>query len=177
MRFWVLPGHVEVYGDWHVQRGHGSPVPVPWCLALCISALRVFICVLHCTLYNKLVNNEQTVLLSPVSHINKLVDFYEEVICCCLVAQSCPILCDPMECSTPGSPSFTISEFAQTHVYWVNDAIQPSHPLSPLSPPALNLSQHQGLFQWVGSSHQLAKILELQLQHQFFQWIFRVDFL
>ena len=61
-------------------------------------------------------------------------------------------------------------EFAQMHVHWVDDAIQPSHPLSPFSPPALNLSQHQDLFQWVGSSHQVAKVLELQ--HQSFQWIF-----
>ena len=68
-------------------------------------------------------------------------------------------------------------EFSQTHVYWAGDAIQPSHPLSLPSPPALNLSQHQGLFQWVISLHQVAKSLELQLQHQSFQWIFRVDFL
>ena len=66
-------------------------------------------------------------------------------------------------------------EFAQTHVHWVSDAIQPSHPLSPSSL-AFNLSQHQGLFWWVGSSHQVAKGLELQLQHQSFQWIFRVNF-
>ena len=68
-----------------------------------------------------------------------------------------------------------LPEFAQTHVHQVSDAIQPSHPLSPPSPPALHLSQHHGLFQWVGSLHQAAK--ELQLQHQSFQWIFRVDFL
>ena len=68
-------------------------------------------------------------------------------------------------------------EFAHTHVHWVDDAIQPSYPLSPLSLPVFNLSQHQGLFQWVGSSHQVAKVLEVQLQHQSFQWIFRVDFL
>ena len=68
-------------------------------------------------------------------------------------------------------------EFAQTHIHWVSDAIQPSHPLSPPSPPVLRLSQHQFPFQWVGSSHQVAKVLELQLQHQSFQWIFRVDFL
>ena len=67
-------------------------------------------------------------------------------------------------------------EFAQTHVHWVSDAIQPSHPLSSPSP-AFNLSQHQGLFQWVGFLHQVAKVLELQLQHQSFQWIFRVDYL
>ena len=70
-----------------------------------------------------------------------------------------------------------LSEFAQTHVHWVTDAIQPSHPLSSPSPPAFNLSQHQSLFQWVGSSHEVAKVLDLQLQHQSFQWIFRVDFL
>ena len=64
-----------------------------------------------------------------------------------------------------------------THVHQVSDAIQPSHPLSYPSPPALNLSQHQGLFQWVSSSHQVAKGLELQLQHQSFQWIFRTEFL
>ena len=79
-----------------------------------------------------------------------------------------------MDCSTPGFPGLhCIPEFAQTHV---SDAIQPSHPLSPPSP-AFSLSQHQGLFQWVGPSHQVARVLELQLQHQSFQWIFRVDFL
>ena len=66
---------------------------------------------------------------------------------------------------------------AQTYVHRVGDATQPSHPLLSPSPPAFNLSQHQHLFQWVSSSHQVAKILELQLQHQFFQWIFRTDFL
>ena len=66
---------------------------------------------------------------------------------------------------------------AQTHVHQVSDAIQPSHSLQSLSPPALNLSQHQGLFQWVSSSHQVAKVLEFQLQHQFFQWIVKTDFL
>ena len=80
-----------------------------------------------------------------------------------------------MDCSTPGFPVLHhLPEFAQTHVHWITDAIQPSHSLLPPSPPVLNLSQHQGLFQWVGSSHQVAK--GLQLQHQFFQWIFRVDF-
>ena len=67
--------------------------------------------------------------------------------------------------------------FTQTHVHWVNDAIQSSHPLSSPSPPAFNLSQNQGLFQQVSSSHQVAKILEFQLQHQSLQWIFRTDFL
>ena len=76
------------------------------------------------------------------------------------------------------SLSSTISRsLLKLHVYWVDDAIQPSHPLSPPSPPALSLSQHQGLFQWVSSLHQVAKILKFQLQHWSFQWIFRTDFL
>ena len=93
------------------------------------------------------------------------------------VAQSCPILCDTMDCSTPGLPvHHQLSELAQMHVHRVSNAIQPSHPLFSPSPPAFNLSQHQGLFQWVSSSHQVAKGLEFQLQHQSFQWIFRTDF-
>ena len=92
------------------------------------------------------------------------------------VAQSCPTLCDPMDCSTPGFlVHHQLPEFTQTHVHWVGDAIQPSHPLSSPSPAAFNPSQHQGLFQWVSSSHQVAKVLEFQLQHQSFQW-FRTDF-
>ena len=91
--------------------------------------------------------------------------------------QSCLTLCNPTDCSMPGLPvHHQLPELAQTHVHQVGDAIQPSHPLSSPSPPALNLSQHQGLFQ-VSSSHQVAKVLELQLQHQSFQWIFRTDFL
>ena len=82
--------------------------------------------------------------------------------CCRSVAQSCPTLCDPMNCSTPGFPVLHhLPELAQAHVHWVGDAIQPSHPLSSPCPPALNLSQHQGLFQWVSSLRQVAKILEL----------------
>ena len=94
------------------------------------------------------------------------------------VAQSCPTLCDPMNHSTPGLPVLKyLPEYDQTHVHWVPDAIQPSHPLSSPSSPAFNLSQHQGLFQWVISSHQVAKVLAFQLQHQSFQWIFRTDLL
>ena len=76
------------------------------------------------------------------------------------VAQSYPTLCDPTDCNTPGFPvHHQLPEFTQTHVHWVGDAIQPSHPLSSPSPPTFNLSQHQGLFQWVSSSHQVAKVL------------------
>ena len=73
------------------------------------------------------------------------------------VTQSCPTLCDPMNCSTPGLPvHHQLPEFTQTHVHWVSDAIQPSHPLLFPSPPTLNLSQHQDLFKWVSSLHQVA---------------------
>ena len=78
------------------------------------------------------------------------------------VAPSCPTLCDPMNCSTPGLLTHhQLPEFTQTHVHWVGDAIQPSHPLSSPFPPPPNPSQHQGLFQWVNSSHEVAKVLEL----------------
>ena len=87
------------------------------------------------------------------------------------------LVCDslwPQDCSTPGLPvHHQLPELAQTHVHWLGDAIQPVHPLLSPSPPALNLSQHQGLFKWVSSSHQVAGVLEFQLQHQSFQWIFR----
>ena len=108
------------------------------------------------------------------------------------VTQSCPTLSDPMDCSLPGSSvhgifqarvlewgAIAFSEYllncAQIHVHWVDDAIQPSHPLSPSSPSGFSVSQHQGLFQRVSSSHQVIEVLELQ--HQFFQRIFKVDFL
>ena len=94
------------------------------------------------------------------------------------VAQSCLTLCYPMNHSTPGlSVHHQLPEFTQNHDHQVGDAIQPSHPLSSPSPPALNLSQHQGLFKWVSSSHQVAKVLEFQLQHQSFQWTPRTDLL
>ena len=87
------------------------------------------------------------------------------------VAQSCPILCDPMDCSMSGVPVLNhLLESSQTHVHRVGDAIQLSHPLSSPSPPAFNLSQHQGLFKWVSSSYQVAKVLAFQLQYQSFQW-------
>ena len=83
-----------------------------------------------------------------------------------------------MDYSTPGLPvHHQLQEFTQTHVHWVGDAIQPSHPLSSPFPPTFDLSWHQGIFQWVSSLHQVAKVLEFQLQHQSFQWIFRTDFL
>ena len=87
-------------------------------------------------------------------------------------------LCNPMDCSTSGLPvHHQLPELTQTHVHWVGDTIQLSHPLLSPSPLTFNLFQHQGLFKWVSPSYQVAKVLEFQLQHQTFQWIFRTDFL
>ena len=87
------------------------------------------------------------------------------------VAQSCLTLCDPMNCSMPGLPvHHQLPKFTQAHVNRVSDAIQPFYPLLSASPPAPNPSQHQGLSQWVNSSHEVAKVLEFQPQHQSFQW-------
>ena len=106
------------------------------------------------------------------SHINiELLQFSS-------VAQSCPTLCDPVNRSTPGLPvHHHLPEFTQTHVLWVCDAIQPSHPLLSPFPPASNPSQHQSLFQWVNSSHEVAKVLEFQLQHHSLQRNPKVDLL
>ena len=94
------------------------------------------------------------------------------------VSQLCLTFCNPVDWSTPGFPvHHQLPELAQAHVHWVGDAIQPSHPLLSPSLPAFNLSQRQDLFQWVSSSHHVAKQLEFQLQHQSFQWVFRIDFL
>ena len=95
-----------------------------------------------------------------------------------LVAQSYQTLCNPMNRSTTGLPvHHQLPESTQSHIHQVGDAIQPSHPLSSPSPPPPNPSQHQGLFTWVNSSHQVTKVLEFQLQHQSFQWTPRTDLL
>ena len=89
-----------------------------------------------------------------------------------------PTLCDPMDCSMPGlTVHHQLPEFTQINVHWVGEASLPSHPLSSPSPPAPNPSQHQGLFQWVNSWHEVAEVLEFQLQHQSFQWTPRTDLL
>ena len=112
-----------------------------------------------------------------VSYVKKLWDSYPSGEFSS-VTQSCLTLGDPMNCSMPGLPvHHQVLESTQTHVHWVNYAIQPSHPLSSPSSPALNLSQHQGFFQWVSSLHQVAKVLEFQLQYQSFQRTPRTDLL
>ena len=105
-----------------------------------------------------------TSLIFPVIAIKETEPFHEYF--CCPVAKSCPTFRDPMDCSEPGLPVlYYLLEF--THVHWKVNAIQPSHPLWFPSPPPLNVSQLQGLFQWVGSLYLVAKLLELQPQHQF----------
>ena len=95
------------------------------------------------------------------------------ICCCCSVPKLCLTLCDPTNSGKAGfSVHHYLSELPQTHIHLVSDVIQTSHPLSSPSPPAFNLSQHQGLFKWVISLHQVAKVLELH--HQSFQWIFRL---
>ena len=119
-----------------------------------------------------------SVFLPGKSHGQRSLVGYSPSVQFSSVAQLCPTLCNPMNCSMPSLPVYhQLPEPTQTHVHWVGDAIQLSHPLSSPSPPALNLSQHQGLFQWIGSLNQVAKVLELQLQHQSFQWMFMTDFL
>ena len=102
----------------------------------------------------------------PVVIGNLFVKQRRDWFSCCLVAKLCPVVCIPMDCSMPGFPVLHLLDRAQTHVHWVGDAIQWSHPLFPPSPFVFNLSQYQGLLQWVTSFHQVAKILELQLQYQ-----------
>ena len=113
---------------------------------------------------------------SYIWHHRNTNDHKGRCCCCCSVTLLCLTLCNPMDCSAPGLPvPHHFPEFAQVHVHFIGDAIQPSHSLTPSSPSAINLSQHQGLIQWVICAHEMTKILELQLQHQFNQWIFRVD--
>ena len=118
---------------------------------------------------------EKEMVTTPVFFLGK---FHGQRRLSSVQSLSCVWLCDPMNCSMPGLPVYhQLLEFTQTHVHQVSDAIQPPHPLSSPSPPAPNPSQHQSLFKWVRSSHQLAKVLQFQLQHQSFQRIFRTDFL
>ena len=109
------------------------------------------------------------------SQIPILSWFFQSSVPFSSVAQSRRTVWDLMDCSMPGFPvHHQLLEHAQTHVLWVSDTIQLSHPLSSPSP-AFNLCQHQGLFQWVSSSHLVAKVLELRLQHQSFQWTLRTN--
>ena len=112
-----------------------------------------------------------SVFLPGKSHGQRSLVGYSPSVQFSSVAQLCPTLCNPMNCSMPSLPVYhQLPEPTQTHVHWVGDGIQPSHPLSSPSLPALNLSQQQGPFKWVSFSHQVAKVLEFQLQHQSLPW-------
>ena len=104
--------------------------------------------------------------------------FFGQTNCCCSVTKLYPTLCNPMDCNMPGFPVLHyLREFIQTHIHQLSHAIQSAHPRPSPFPPAFSLAQHLGLFQWVSSLYQVAEVLELQLQHQSFQWIFRVAFI
>ena len=100
----------------------------------------------------------------------------EDFCCCCSVVSSVSLFVTPWTAELQATLSYTVSWSLTSHVHWVSDAIQPTHPLLPPSPPGLSLSQQQGWFQWVSSLHQVAKVLALPLQHQSFQWKFWTDF-
>ena len=151
--------------------------------------MTLFLSILSMTTFIHLFSKGQTYLFKVQTHTlfskwiklkvlkykNCLTAFSQSV---SSVAQLCPTLCDPMNHSIPGLPvHHQHPEFTQTHAHRVGDAIQPSHPLSSPSPPAPNPSQHQGLFQWVTSLLEVAKVLEFQLQHQSSQWTPRTDLL
>ena len=117
---------------------------------------------------NRQIEKEDVAYTHTHTHTNMLL------FCCSVVSNSLW----PTDCSMPGFlVHHHLPEFSQTHVHWVGDAIQTSHPLLSPLPPVFYLSQHQGLFSWVGFSHQVTKVLALELQHQSFQWIFRTHFL
>ena len=164
------PDCPSLYSAWHLQLAN-SPFPKSYFLKPSKQAMWTHNVYNHCHHSNKV---SQALNFPPSFTYPHFIRAYS---CSPSVTKLCPTLCDPMGCSMPGFPVLQyLLEFALTHVHWVYDAIQSSHPLSSPSPPACNLSQH-GLIQWVGSPHEVAKVLEFQLQYRSSQWIFRVDFL
>ena len=145
-----------------------------WLTALCVTAITW--CRPFKNLWAGVFIIVKCVSSAPVS-FPFVSDFWlESFIGCWFSAfQSCPALCDSMNCSMPASLSFTTSQSLLRFCPWIGDTSQPSHPLSFPSPPVFYLSQHQGIFQWVGSFLQVAKVLELQLQPQSFQWTLKVE--
>ena len=131
---------------------------------------------LNIVLYKVIQMMKYGMVRKTIKDVTAVIDIMLLSRCCCCSVTSGSLRPHGPQHARPPCPS-PAPEFPQTHVHRVGGAIQPSHPLSPPSPFALNLSQHQGLFQWDTSSHQVAKVLELQLQHQSLQWIFRTEFL
>ena len=154
----VLPGWPAVWMPFQGGSKLHSTLPVATLLIWCLAFPRTEFCSLALWICPRVSNFS--------SYSDKVGRISLSCCCCCSAAKSCPTLWDPMDYSTPDSSVLHhLLGFAQIHVHWVHDGIWPSHPL-PASSPAFNLSQHQGLFQWVGSSHHAAKVSELQLQHQ-----------
>ena len=138
------------------------------------TTVQIYLILLNCTLWQ--IDGETPETVTDFIFLGSKITADGDSVQLSSVTQLCLTLCNPMNCSTPGlAVHHQLSESTQTHVHRVGDAIQPSHPLLSPSPPALNLSQHQGLFKRVSSSHQVAKVLEFQLQHQSFQWTLRTD--
>ena len=151
---------------------------IHWLLITLLSCLWTDTCIfIIVILWNEQIFSAWGARWSEVCYNEMITLLYVMSYGCWSVAQSCPTFCDSMDCIMTGLPVLHhLLELAQTHVHWVGDAIQPFHFLWPPSP-ALNLSQHRVFFQWVSSSHQVAKVMELHFQHQSFQWIIRIDFL
>ena len=167
MAYWKQPGRVDLISDFEGNNCHLTLSFLHWgfrknLFQFSFSVNFVFICATaldpknstasHVFLFALTARRLNSNLKSASSYyVRPDVQFSS-------VTQLCPALCNPMDCSTPDLPVYhQLPELTQTHVHWVGDAIQPSHPLSFPSPPAFNLSQHQGLFKWVSSSHQVAK--------------------
>ena len=163
-------------------RDHGNHYSTLWFYEFNIFVFHIY--VRSCSIYLFLVLTYVTWYnFSRVIHVVKIgrnsfiiKATKHSIVCVCIyifssVAQLCLNLCDPMNRSMPGFPvHHKLPKYTQTHVHWVSNAIQPSPPLSSTSPPALNLSQHEGLFKRISSLHQVAKVLEFQLEHHSFQW-------
>ena len=141
-------------------------------------AKSAWVLIVFCVFSVRMVMNSQICAFSQSPRVGPVFFMCFSSVQFSSVVQSCPTLCNPMNRSTPGIPvHHKLPEFTQTHAHRVSDAIQTSHPLSSPSSPVPNPSQHQGLFQWVNTSHEVAKVLEFQLQHQSFQWTPRTDLL
>ena len=162
-----LPEFAQIHAHWVGDATHPSHPLLPHSpLALNLSQKQKQALQRECTKYWSF-----SFSISPSNEYSRLISFQFSS-----ATQLGLTFCNPMDCSMPGLPvHHQLLELTQTHAHWVGDAIQPSHP--PSSTSAFNLSQHQGLFQWVSSSHQVAKVLEFQIQHPSFQWIFKSDFL
>ena len=153
---------------------------ITYLLITVVHAMPKFFIILSSLIFS-LISSEFCAILWKSSPLWVKMNFprvYPDTIQFSSVTQLCLTLHDPLDCSMPGLlVHHQLPEFTQTHVHWVGEANSPSHPLPSPSPPAFNLSHHQGLLKWLSSLHQVAKVLEFQLQHQSYQWTFRIDFL